>query len=491
MDHLSAEIMALIAAHLCTVPRTPFPIPGAPRISHAPYAVLSRRWQSAVEPWTFSSIKLRDTELDTFATIFAVSHRRTLLRRLNYNVSLPTHGDSRHGFTQNQAALKNSILKLLNVLKGWDNVDARLELQVVVEWDIDTSQGPIDLHFNVLNSSSSRRYLMLDAAELPTVQCVASLYIAASPGRALHPTTMCQLAGTLPHLEKLKLEVLDPVNKRRQMRKDHRLALAAGLTTLNLPKLTHLSIHRKTTSDVYNHSFECGDLEDGFDALNDALRKLSQTAPLTDLVLTGALISPDLFRSRRTTNLDSSTWPTLRNFSVKAEIIAPSGLWYYTGDPDAVEPAAGSDEDEDEDEDDESSNSDDNVDRDAVANGVRPSHVWRTRPDPDLFNTLVEDMAGAVLRMPQLRTGTLDIGTRYSEPVDIILKCAEATCAFDDRPDLQWDSDQEKTTPRWHAWVGDATEWEVPEDVRALWTEWLGDSGKSAVGRWALTGPGI
>ncbi|KAI0881466.1 uncharacterized protein GGS22DRAFT_196418 [Annulohypoxylon maeteangense] len=495
MDHLSPEITALIATHLCTVPRTPFPVLGAPRISRAPYAVLSRRWQSVVEPWTLSSIKLKDTELDTFAAIFAATRRRALLRHLNYNVSLPTYGDSRYGFAQNQAALENSILKLLDILKDWDNVSARLELQIVVEWDIDTSQGPIDFGFNVLNSSSSRRYLMLDAVELPTVQCVASLHILASPGRALHPTTMCQLAGTLPQLGKLELEVLDPANKRRQMRKEHRLALAAGLTTLKLPKLTHLSIHRKTTIDVYNHSFECSDLEeDGFDALNDALRKLSQTAPLTDLVLTGALVSPDLFRSRCTTDLDSSIWPTLRNFSVKADIIAPSGLWYYTGVPDAMELATGSDygdEDEDEDEDSESSDSDDNVDRDAVANGVRPSHVWRTRPDPDLFNTLVQDMAGAVLRMPQLRTGTLDIGPRYGELVDIILKCAEATCAFDDRPDGRWDEDEEKSTRRWHTWVGSATEWEMPEDVRALWARWLGDSGRYAVGRWPPAGPGV
>ncbi|KAI3331382.1 hypothetical protein F4824DRAFT_475601 [Ustulina deusta] len=493
MDSLSPEVMALVAARLCTVPRTPFPIPGAERISCAPYAVLSRRWQSAVEPWTFSSIKLRDTELATFAAIFAVSRRRALLRHLEYNVSLATHGDSRHDFAQNQAALKNSVLKLLNVLKDWDNdVGAKLTLRVAVQWDIDTSQGPIDLDFDILNSSSARRYLMLDAVALPAVQCVASLYIAASPGRALHPTAMCQLAGTLPHLEKLELEVLDPVNKRRQMRKDHRLALATGLTALNLPKLTHLSIHRKTTTDVYNHSFDYGDLEDdGFDALNDALRRRSHTAPLTDLVLSGALVSPDLFRSRRTTNLDSSTWPTLRNFSVQADIITPSGKWYYTGDPAAVEPglagAGSDDEDDDEDDDDEASDSDDNVDRDAVANGVRPSHAWRSRPDPDLFNALVRDMADAVLRMPQLRTGTLDIGPGYGEPVGVVLKCAEGGCAFDDRPDWERDSDEEKTTRRWQAWVGIATEWEVPKDVRALWTEWLGDSGKHAIGRWPPT----
>ncbi|OTB00313.1 hypothetical protein M426DRAFT_324363 [Hypoxylon sp. CI-4A] len=428
-----------------------------------------------------------------FAKTFAASRRRALLRLLTYSVSLPTHGDSRHDFARNQAAFKDSILKLFNVLKSWDNDGAGLWLRINVEWDIDKSQGPVEFYFNALSSSSARRYLMLDTAELPTVSCVVSLDIASSPGRALHPTAMCQLAGAMPHLEGLKLEILDPVNKRRQMRKEHRLALAAGLTTLDLPKLTWLSILRETSTSVFNHSYEHGDLEeDGFDALNDALRKLSQSAPLKDLALTGALISSDFFRSRRTTNPDSSIWPTLETFRIQADLITPGGLWYYTGDPDAVEPGAGSDIwDSDLDTDDEdASDSDDNVDRDAVANGTRPTHTWRTRPDPDLFDSLVEDMAGAVLRMPRLRMGSLEVNSpTHGETVDIILKCAEAGHGFDDRPDSRDDSDEGKSTRRWHAWVGNATEWEVPESVKRLWTEWLGDSGKSAVYRFPPVWP--
>ncbi|KAI1459664.1 hypothetical protein F4805DRAFT_419812 [Annulohypoxylon moriforme] len=490
MDRLSPEILYLIVAHLCKVPPPVSPIPGEPRISRAPYAILSRTWQSLVERWTLRFIKLRDTQIDTFAAIFAVSSRRTLLRQLLFIISLPTHGDSRDDFARNQAVFRSSILKLLNVLKDWDNVGARLKLHVALE-------QRKDLHFDVYKSSSLRRYLSLDAIELPTVQCVGSLNVVSRSGRAWHPRAMCQLAGTFPHLQALDLEVTDPVNKRRQMRKDHRLALAAGLTVLNLPKLTNLSIHRMPTTTVYNHSFECTDLrEDGIDALNDALRKLSQTAPLTSLVLVGELISPDLFRNRRSTKIDLSTWPTLQNLTIKADIIAPSGSWYYTGDPDAVEPDGGfnhedEDEDGDEGEDNESSDSDDDWDRDAVANGVWPSHTWRTRPDPDLFNKLVKDMASAVLRMPQLRTGTLDIGFRRGEPADITIKCAEATYAFNRRPDWKTDTDKEKSTRRWHAWVGEATEWEVPESVRMLWKEWLGDSGKSTVDRWSPTDPEI
>ncbi|XDG10595.1 hypothetical protein ABKA04_010210 [Annulohypoxylon sp. FPYF3050] len=470
--------MALIATHVCDISQTPYRLPGAPRIFCAPYAVISRRWQDFVEPWTFSSIELKDIELDTFVAIFADSRRRALLRHFTYYITLPTYGKSRHDFAQNQAATNNSILKLLNVLKDWDDAGARLELRVVMVRYDHTAGG---IQFAGIKSGTPSRYLILDEVELPAVHCVASLKIGACPGRALHPTATCQLAGAFPLLEKLYFEVLDPVNRQRRMRKDHRLALAASLTALNLPKLTHLSIHRTTTTDVYNHSFECGGLEeDGIDALNDALRKLSQTPPLTDLVLTGALISPDLFRSRRTADPDSSEWPTLRNFTVEAGIVAPSGQWYYTGDPDAVEPGV---ESSYRDGSEASESDDDDRDHDLRENGVRPTHLWRTQPDPDLFDALVKDMADAVLRMPQLRLGSLEINPGHG-PSAIILKCAEATCALEDRPDWQLDSEEEKTTRRWHAWIGEGTEWEMPKDVKVLWAEWLGDSGKSAIGRW-------
>ncbi|KAI1094226.1 hypothetical protein F5B19DRAFT_490654 [Rostrohypoxylon terebratum] len=492
MEQLSPEIMALIAAHLCEVSQTPFldsspdfspdSFPDPFPISRAPYAVISRRWQDFVEPWTFSSINLRDTELDTFVEIFVDSRRRGLLRHLTYYIWLPTGGQSRDDSAENQTAVSYSILKLLNVLKDWDDTDARLELQVFAIHDDDTVRTGMSFECDVTIVGSPTRYIRLDEVELPTVQCVVSLDIETSPDCALHPIAMCQLAGTFPHLEKLTMEVLDPVNRRRRMRKDHRLALAAGLATLKLPKLTHLSIHRATTTDIRNHNFRCGDFEeDGFDALNDALRELSQTTPLTDLVLTNILISSDLFRSRRTADPDSSIWPTLRNFSIKAGINAPNGRWYYTGDPDAVEPGRGSSYGDD---DGEPSESEELEDYDPEANGVRPGHHWRTQPDPGPFNALVKDMADAVLRMPQLRTGTLDIGPHDGYPDETIFKCAEATYTFDDRPDQQSDSDEEKATRRWHVWVGENSEWEVPTDVKVLWTEWLGDSGKFAISRW-------
>ncbi|KAI1412615.1 hypothetical protein F5Y13DRAFT_199837 [Hypoxylon sp. FL1857] len=495
MDNLSPEVLGLIVANLyAKPPPPPFPDRRMSRAPHIPYAAVSRKWQHAVEPWIFTRIGLRSNELTTFADIFATPRRRALLRRLEYSVLLPTFGDSRRDFAENQAAFENGIRGLLDILRDWESDDAgSLELWLTFKWNVDMTEGPAEFHFDALNSSSSRRYLMLDGVRLPEVRRLTGLNILSSPGRALLPEAMCYLSNAMPCLEKLELEVLDPVNKRREMRKSHRLAFAAGLTALDLPRLAHLRIHHEITADVYNHSFDCGDLEeDGIDSLNDALRRVSQTAPLASLDLSGILVSSDLFRNRRAPGYDdSSVWPTLRHFNIKAGIIAPSGKWYYTGDPAAAD--IGSDSEAgDEDEFSEggstasgsvasSTESDDNMSRDERANGVRPTHTWREVPDPDVFNSLVRDMAGAVLRMPQLRSGSMEVGTDYGAPVSVILKCAEAGQELVDRPDWKLDSEEERRTRRWHAWVGVVTEWELPEDVKKVWEEWLGEYGKSAV----------
>jgi hypothetical protein len=179
---------------------------------------------------------------------------------------------------------------------------------------------------------------------------------------------------------------------------------------------------------------------------------------------------------------------------VRAGIVAPSGAWYYTGNPGAVEPGSDTTGVRSDDEEDSapsgseaSSTDSDDVDKDAVVNGTRPSHMWRKRPDPEVFGPLAKDMADAVLRMPQLQSGYLEIGTDYGPPIGVVFQCAEAGQGFVDPPDWKQDSEEEKRTRRWKVWVGTATEWEVPDDVNAKWKEWLGEDGKVVVGGWPPT----
>ncbi|KAK7735531.1 hypothetical protein SLS53_007444 [Cytospora paraplurivora] len=427
MEKLSPEILSLIASHLFEQPRWARFRADSSSPPRAPYACISRTWQAAVEPYTFAQISLKSSELPEFAATFSSApYRRLLLRRLSYGVCLPTHGDSRADHARNSQAFGSSMRGLMDLLADWERAlddedgfrSSRLELSLGFAWDIDNdADGPVDHHFNVCNSSAARRYLTLEDGNecgfvsLAAVRRVTGFKVGVSLGLAPHPETMCRLAGFFPNLEGLDLEYRDPAIKRREMRQEHRLALAKGLDDLRvrLPRLRNLCIRRQGATDPWDHGFANQDLEvDGVDPLCDSVRQIIEAGTLTELELVDVLLSPDLFRDRRNC-LDNTcaSFPALKRFMIKVGILAPSGEWYYTGDSAAVE--AGSlvpddigleDEESDEDNsDEEGSGDEDNTERDAVVNGERPYHPWRTRPDSETFDPLVKCMAKAVLRV--------------------------------------------------------------------------------------------
>lgn len=81
-QNLPAELVANIGAFLGEDARV------------GPYAVLSRRWQNAVEDITFASLKLYSTDLDDFTSAVARSHphRKAAIRKINFAVVLPAYG---------------------------------------------------------------------------------------------------------------------------------------------------------------------------------------------------------------------------------------------------------------------------------------------------------------------------------------------------------------------------------------------------------------
>lgn len=268
-----------------------------------------------------------------------------------------------------------------------------LELCIWLTYDINTARtyDLVDYAFDATNSSAARRYYTLPPhlTVVPQVERVTSLYLGGTPGRAMHPATLCQLAASFPNLEGLVLHYQDPAVKRHEMRKEHQVAIGKGLKALSnkLPRLEKLCIWRdfwKTSPE--DHSFACGDLqEEGV-----AIRHLAQTCgQLRELDLENIMISPDLFRAAD----QPPTFPHLERLRIDCGIVAPSGKWYYTGDPAAVEAA-----EEDSVFDDDDSDDENNAVRDRFVNGERPRHEWRTRPDPDTFDALVRDMTTAMLK---------------------------------------------------------------------------------------------
>ncbi|KAK8074088.1 hypothetical protein PG994_004987 [Apiospora phragmitis] len=201
-------------------------------------------------------------------------------------------------------------------------------------------------------------------------------------------------------------------------------------------------------------------------------------------------------------------WPSLQRLEIDVGLVAPSGRWYYTGDKNGVKPGRPwmddpypSDDSADDDDEDESESKPDvdpssealseaDVDdwgRDAKANGDEPWHQWRTMPDPVEFDPLAIDLVAAVKRMPRLKTcgfrlsPTFD-GTYLDTTLAISLECAEAGALLPYKS-IKKDMSCKKgnkhlTARRWSIQIGEDTTWEVPEELRAKCTEWVGPYGK-------------
>lgn len=497
-EDLNDDVLGLIISHLYATPPPPTSLTWDPpvlgrRAQGTAYALVNKRWQALAERHTLASIALKTADLPTFATTFASPRRREFLRRLSLTVSLPTHGESRDSFARNLAAFRATVSLFFGTLSLWSGrQQGRLELHLDAAWDIEYQDNePVDLYFDVTKSSASRRYLTLlddDGQQLllPPVQSITSFITSNAAGRAFHPTALCTLAAAMPRLTLFSLSYLDPVPARIGLRRELRCALASGLLSLSpLAALSQLTVIREPMSSIHNHSFSVGTLQDsdGVDAFSAAVDKiLAGRHGLTDLHLEDTLLSAQLF-------LGHGPWPTLRRLRLRsAEILAPSGAWYYTGDPAAVEagvdsapasPSVAGSRDED------SSESDDGEDDDTL-NGVRPTHEWRMQPDPLTFDPLIAALTDAVVsRMPVLESVSLELGMQdQSECIGVEVRFVEAGVRMESRPDWQEDSEDEIMARRCYCWVGRAAEWEAPEKVLAMWHGWVGERGRVEMGRW-------
>ncbi|KAK8123294.1 f-box domain cyclin-like [Apiospora kogelbergensis] len=507
MDKLSFEVVSLILDNLPDDDEYGV----GPKL--APYATISRTWQAAVEARTFARVTVRN--LDHLQPLFSPStYRPAALRELAFEVHLPVDSESRAHHRQNQSAVLAAFTSLLGQL-------AACEAQPSNGGHV----GPIKLRIGFLGpdgdvfldrTAANKRYLEFPGEEvgaLAAIRSVSWLILAARcGGRGLHPGTACQLATRFSDLQRLELHYWDPALKRPAQRKANRSKLAAGIKNLDqLPRLSRLSIVRNGGFEPANHGFENTGLEyeaagSTVDLLCEALRDLASKGALQELELRNELISPDLFRNRRQRQSaawgdqqqEQEEWPSLKRLEIDAPIVAPSGKWYYTGEesdvatgppwvppPDLPPHPYGADENCDS-----AALSDadmDDVDRDAEANGVQPARQWRTRPDPEAFNRLANDLLAAVNRMPRLKNCAFGMSPFHDRSVSVEIQCVEPGEAFlwnvvriDNKGEVEY-HEENLAVRRIEIHISYGTRWEVPEEVGAKCAEWVGSKGEVAV----------
>lgn len=532
MDKLSLELVYLIVSHLAGRPPLPpainLPYPPPRRESMVPYATISRQWQVAVENVNFTHIKVKSSDLAEFATVFSYPRRRALLRRLDLDVVLPSYCETRvadfetrEEHRANVTAFDKGVRALLDLLRHWEEDTPGgfagyggddFALRIEAHSPMDGKFGLHSVPVGIGRDRYAGRYLVFvealaegtSPAPLPTVRRV-SHFLYENPERQFHPAALCQVLDALPNLETIDLDLGEPPFKALGRRREHRLALAAGLEKLELSRLTSLRINWSCNMDPFNHSFNCGDLTvDGVDALNEALRRLAQRCPLRELELKHALVSPELFVDHKAglspVGMDSATvWSNLQRFTITTGMVAPNGTWYYTGDLDAQSPGWDAtdhdfdDTDDDEDADSRVSSDDDGEleqdrpsRRDDLLNGVRPAHEWRNRPDPSLFNPLVRAMALAATQAPNLKRLAFQMAMDLGDPIGVEFEFLAAGVPSMGSYGQSSESEHEVKVRRVRSLHGSMSEVLLEDDVNALLKEWVGEGGVVVHEIWRL-----
>lgn len=240
--------------------------------------------------------------------------------------------------------------------------------------------------------------------ELPVIGFVTYLYTIASSGTTPHPNALCYIVSRMPSLQNLRLEMWQPSMEARDLRIEHRRALAKGVANFihSIPNLASLEMLYVNSPDLVNDSFDNPDFtENGVDPLSTAIRTIGEAGKLKRLDMVSISITSDLLCTRQTLEstqsaendlMCGSTWPSMQYMNVRCQMMTADGRWLYTGDPNA--PRARWDDEEDSDSMngsfDETDNSSDEMDEDniSVISATSPHllNSWRTKPDITLYN---------------------------------------------------------------------------------------------------------
>lgn len=181
------------------------------------------------------------------------------------------------------------------------------------------------------------------------------------------------------------------------------------------------------------------------------------------------LVSPTLFN-------EEETFPYLREVQIQGVFITHDNLWYFTGNSTDVEASYqhSRHDGDDADDGDSSTRTLPSIPNSGIpARSDEPYHMWRTQPDPRIFDPLMKTIATGVLRMPQLERFLFLIGMGYTDDDGIIFECLTSG----EHP--EWFQNPHKMveldTTRCYVTLMPEAKWEIPRDIATLWKKFVGD----------------
>lgn len=328
-------------------------------------------------------------------------------------------------------------------------------------------------------------------------------------GRILQHLLVCSRTFSKVPYEPLDIKIYPTKLRHRDLRTEIRNVLARALEAPTLSNLESLSLILEEDTPA-NHDYQTAWKEDpnypNGDNLGRALCRLAQTS-LRDLSIIG-LVSPVLWGVDPThPDREAKTFPYLEQLSVRFALHTYDGRWYYTGSQSMDDNEDAGDEENHEDgdgmEDDlqrplhgqtdpdsdfGSSSSDGteytsqvNWEREKYLDGEYPCNIWRTEPDPKMFDPLIQGFVSATHRMPRLQVAEIVTdGPENGEFGNAITYAAPGAKLQSE----DWVEEVANlSNPRWIVALGFSSPWMLPDPIPGLMEKQLGADGQLIIKR--------
>ena len=353
-----------------------------PRLS-----AVSRTWQFVIECHTMRDVRIKSTDLQEFSKIFLRHNRRAALKKLAFDVVLPSYSDAqstrfetREEKQRNNEVLTDAVHSLFSILHAWDeevgipgNGSAsyqrpvhvgRTSLILKAYSSADPGQRPVisSCHFGARESLYEERYQrsflrIARCDELPTASRIR--FFEARElcyYRRIEGASLARVAAKLPNLEKIYWAVNDDEKIYETVRQQHRFGkvlrhsqttpppktdgradFAQSLAMIPMQFLTRVDL--TVFNDApQNHLFKPPSAllpsAPSTDHLSLALHTLSLSPNLTHFHLSGDIVLSPCFFWPQDPAGPTPFWPQLQELTVELNITTPDGNWLYKRDPD-------------------------------------------------------------------------------------------------------------------------------------------------------------
>ncbi|KAI0840040.1 hypothetical protein F5Y06DRAFT_246632 [Hypoxylon sp. FL0890] len=287
----------------------------------ARYASVSRAFQCLIETKTFKQIAIISTlpQLRRFDAIFEDKHRRYLLRKLTFTISLPDKlkNDRKRPLKYlRDRAFTLAINRLFTYLEKWNYIPEGFENPPSFFLHIQCTTPHVD--YRAVHNH--HKHLQFDELqELPSLECVKKLGVQSIN---IFPGDMTLICEALPRLKDFRWDLDNTPRRLRALRAELRNSMATTLLQTDFSRLETMRIwwpdHDPLNEDWDPEKYVDAD---GRDRLSMGVNRILKLPNLKTLSLEGLFIlSPEVF------DINGEDIPkSLEDLHIQGSKVTPAG----------------------------------------------------------------------------------------------------------------------------------------------------------------------